>query len=37
MSRANMSEPKRTIIKEIAPIIEKFDRMKIIPHYEDEC
>ena len=33
-----MSEKKKEIAKEIfSPVIKKFDRIKIIPHYEDEC
>ena len=33
-----MSEKKKEIAKEIfSPVIKKFDRIKIIPHYKDEC
>ena len=33
-----MSEKKKEIAKEkFSPVIEKFDRIKIIPHYKDEC
>ena len=29
---------KKEIAKEIfSPVIKKFDRIKIIPHYKDEC
>ena len=33
-----MSEKKKENAKEIfSPVIKKFDRIKIIPHYKDEC
>ena len=33
-----MSEKKKEIAKEIfSPVIKKFDRIKLIPHYKDEC
>ena len=33
-----MSEKKKEIAKEIfSPVIKKFDRIKIIPHYKNEC
>ena len=33
-----MIEKKKEIAKEIfSPVIKKFDRIKIIPHYKDEC
>ena len=33
-----MNEKKKEIAKEIfSPVIKKFDRIKIIPHYKDEC
>ena len=33
-----MSEKKKEIAKEIfSPVIKKFDRINIIPHYKDEC
>ena len=33
-----MSEKKKEIAKEIfSPVIKKFDHIKIIPHYKDEC
>ena len=33
-----MSEKKKEIAKEIfSPVIKKFDCIKIIPHYKDEC
>ena len=29
---------KKEIAKELfAPVIKKFDRIKIFPHYKDEC
>ena len=33
-----MNEVKKEIAKEIfSPVIERFDRIKIIPRYKDEC
>ena len=33
-----MKEKKKKIAKEIfSPVIKKFDRIKLIPHYKDEC
>ena len=33
-----MSEKKKEIAKEIvSPLIKKYDSIKIIPHYKDEC
>ena len=33
-----MNEKKKEFAKEIfSPVIKKFDRIEIIPHYKDEC
>ena len=38
ISKANMSEPEQMITKEFfAPVIRKFDHIKIVPQYTDEC
>ena len=38
MQSQQICEKKKEIAKEIfPPVIKKFDRIKIIPHYKDEC
>ena len=33
-----MNENEKEIAEEIfSPVVKKFDRIKTIPHYEDEC